>query len=227
MLDQYQKESLRDRKELVGLRAYAQREDSLIGALETELARLHDTLRDYRNALRVCRDAMSCVMTREKTWRLRDPNYAVIDGGSLTMALDFTANLETANQSTIGMLRARIEKLEEDDRVWEKHGLTETVRERDRLRVQVESASKTAGLEKTEAERLRAALAGFTTHGMEDVRVAWFAGKVCEFCSHPLCTEVRHLRAGDEAAKGMADFLRNLRYHHTNELVRRWEEAGR
>jgi hypothetical protein len=44
----------------------------------------------------------------------------------------------------LARLRARVAELEEDDRQWEKHGLVEIVKERDRLRAKVEAAKEMA-----------------------------------------------------------------------------------
>jgi hypothetical protein len=72
---------------------------------------LEDQLNAYQNALRVCRDAMHLVLMREQEQPLGPGvDYVVVDGGSLTMALEFTKDMTIAGRDN---LRARVQELEE------------------------------------------------------------------------------------------------------------------
>ncbi len=75
----------------------------LAGRIEAEseaqarIAALEDQLLAYQNGLRLCREAMSLVMMRQKMWReINDPGYTVIDGGSIDQALEFTRHMDLA-----------------------------------------------------------------------------------------------------------------------------------
>jgi hypothetical protein len=82
--------------------------------VDLQLEELRGQLQDYQNALRVCREAMQTVLMREKVRPVGAEPYTIIDGGSLQMALDFTAHMATANGSRLGKMQTQVEELQKD-----------------------------------------------------------------------------------------------------------------
>ena len=87
-------------EEMLGLAAAATNGWKILHEESQErVAKLEDLLNAYKNALRVHRQAEELVLMREKEWQgCQDPGYVVIDGGSLTLALEFSKDMTLANR---------------------------------------------------------------------------------------------------------------------------------
>ena len=90
-------------EEMLGLAAAATNGWKILHEESQErVAKLEDLLNAYKNALRVHRQAEELVLMREKEWQgCQDPGYVVIDGGSLTLALEFSKDMTLANRDNL------------------------------------------------------------------------------------------------------------------------------